>query len=85
MYSAGRGGAQDYAKAREWWEKAAAQGNADAQYNLGVVYENGKGVTKDLFKAREWYEQVAAQRENAENAEVVRKARQALEKMRHGC
>jgi hypothetical protein len=82
MYRDGQGVAQDSAKAREWLEKAAAQGDAKAQYNLGLMYYHGQGVAKDLFKAREWYEQVAAQRENAENAEVVRKARQILEQIR---
>ena len=38
MHEDGRGGlAVDEAKAREWWQKAAAQGHADAQYHLGVM------------------------------------------------
>ena len=82
MYYDGQGVAQDYAKAREWFEKAAAQGEAWAQYNLGLMYEYGQGVAKDLLKAREWLEKVAAQTENAENTEVVRKARQILEQIR---
>ena len=52
---------QDYAKARQWYEKAAAQGYAEAQYNLGVMYNNGKGVRQDYVKARKWYEKAAAQ------------------------
>ena len=85
MYYEGRGVAQQsYANAREWWEKAAVQGYAKAQYNLGSMYEDGKGVAKDLFKAREWYEKAASQIEDVENAEAVRRARQALEKMRQG-
>ena len=28
-------------------KKAAQQGDADAQYNLGVMYHNGDGVEKD--------------------------------------
>ena len=32
----------------------AEQGNADAQYNLGVMYANGEGVLKDLSKAKYW-------------------------------
>ena len=46
-------------KAREWWELAAAQGNARAQGNLGVLY--GQGVDQGITKAREWYELAAAQ------------------------
>ena len=52
---------KDEKKAVEWYEKAAAQGNAGAQYNLGVSYYNGQGVGKDEKKAVEWYEKAAAQ------------------------
>ena len=48
-------------KATEWWQKAANQGNADAQGGLGWCYATGEGVTKDLAKAKEWYEKAAAQ------------------------
>ena len=43
LYENGRGVAQDYAKAREWYEKAAAKDNAYAMRNLGLLYENGRG------------------------------------------
>ena len=46
--------------ARNWYEKAAAQGNTGAQYNLGVLYDEGKGVTQDYGQARAWYEKAAA-------------------------
>lgn len=39
----------------------AAQGNADAQYNLGTLYEKGQSVPQDYATARRWYEQAAAQ------------------------
>lgn len=39
----------------------AAQGDADAQYNLGVLYEQGRGGPQDDAKARQWYEKAAAQ------------------------
>ena len=35
LYEHGRGVAQDYDKAREWFEKAAATGDADAKAWLG--------------------------------------------------
>ena len=38
---------QDYAKAREWYEKAAEQGNAQAQLNLGAMSFKGQGVRQD--------------------------------------
>ncbi|MGO8839442.1 MAG: tetratricopeptide repeat protein [Limisphaerales bacterium] len=40
----GRGLAQNYAEAAEWFLKAAAQGHALAQFNAGVCYWNGHGV-----------------------------------------
>jgi TPR repeat protein len=58
-YHNGEGVAQDYAKAREWYEKAADKGNADAMTNLGWLYHNGEGVAQDLAKARELYEKAA--------------------------
>jgi hypothetical protein len=60
LYANGQGVAQDYAKAREWYEKAATKGDADAMTNLGLLYANGQGVTQDYAKAREWYEEAAA-------------------------
>ena len=34
-------------------EKLAAQGNAVAQFNLGVLYDTGDGVKQNYVKARE--------------------------------
>lgn len=39
----------------------AEQGNAQAQCNLALMYENGRGVTKDYAKAVEWYTKAAEQ------------------------
>ena len=36
---------QDFAEALKWYQEAAAAGNAGAEYNLGVMYEQGDGVT----------------------------------------
>ncbi len=38
---------QDYAETVKWYRKAAAQGQADAQNNLGFMYGNGQGVPQD--------------------------------------
>ncbi len=40
-YSTGQGMPKDYAKALEWYRKAAAQGHARAQYNLGGPMPTG--------------------------------------------
>ena len=41
--------------------KLAEQGNAEAQYKVGEMYESGKGPGKDLNAAREWYDKAAKQ------------------------
>ena len=48
MYCYGEGMEKDFAKGAEWLTKAALQGNAPAQYNLGRMYQWGKGVKKRL-------------------------------------
>jgi uncharacterized protein len=51
----------DYATALREWQPLAEQGDALAQYNLGLLYDNGRGVQKDYAQARQWYEKAAAQ------------------------
>jgi TPR repeat protein len=52
---------QNFAEALKWYRRAAAKGNASAQFNLGIMYANGEGVPKDEAKAVEWYQKSAAQ------------------------
>ncbi len=54
-------GGLNYAGAAEWWRKGAEQGDADAQYNLGVMYSNGEGVPQDDAEAVKWYRNAAEQ------------------------
>ena len=54
MYANGEGVIKDYEKAVEWFKKAAQQGYALAQFNLGVMYAKGDGVTQDMKKALQW-------------------------------
>ena len=61
MYSTGRGVAQDYAEAMKWYRKAADQGEAHAQTNLGYMYAQGHGVSKDDAEAVLWYRKAAEQ------------------------
>lgn len=44
----------NYAKALKIIRPLAARGNADAQSNLGVMYEQGKGVRQDFVRAHMW-------------------------------
>ena len=55
MYDKGEGVRQDYLKARQWYEKAANQGYAQAQFNLGVIYYHGKGVRQNIATAKELF------------------------------
>ena len=55
VYEKGLGTAPDYARAAEWYRKAAAQGFTRAQVNLGYLYEQGLGVPKDRSLAVNWY------------------------------
>ena len=42
-------------------QRAAEQGDAEAQSNLGFMYVKGQGVPKDEAKAVHWYEKAAEQ------------------------
>src|SRR5438445_688560 len=39
----------------------AEQGNVDAQFDLGFMYQNGDGVPKDSAQAVQWYRRAAEQ------------------------
>ena len=51
----------DYATAIKEWKPLAEQGDAAAQFNVGVMHERGKGVLKDNSEAAKWYELSAEQ------------------------
>lgn len=62
LHSAGEYSAnQDYAEAVKLWSKAAEQGNAEAQRELGRCYCIGNGVAQDYAKACKWYRKAAEQ------------------------
>ncbi|MCY1306228.1 Sel1-repeat-containing protein YbeT [compost metagenome] len=63
----------DAPAAVRWFRKAAEQGNADAQFFLGIAYARGDGVEQDLSAAAEWYAKAAAQ--------GMRKAQELLAKL----
>ncbi|MCK9357724.1 MAG: hypothetical protein M0R22_11375 [Dehalococcoidia bacterium] len=44
-----------------WYRRAADQGDAEAQFNLGVCYDTGQGVAMDRAKAMWWYRLAADQ------------------------
>ena len=51
----------DYAIALQSYRKAADQGDARAQNNLGAMYENGQGVPQSYTEAIRWYRLAADQ------------------------
>jgi TPR repeat protein len=61
MYDDGNGVAKNDVEAVKWFTKAAEQGFARAQNNLGARYENGLGVPKDYIQAAKWYILATAQ------------------------
>ena len=51
----------DYATAIKEWTPIAEQGDAAAQFNLGVIYDNGYGVEQSYKTAAKWYTLAAEQ------------------------
>ena len=47
------------AKAIDWYNKVANQGNAEAQYRLGKMYLEGRGIRQDDKQAAHWFEKSA--------------------------
>ncbi len=51
----------DYATALREFRPLAEQGDAVAQYNLGIMYSKGQGVAQDYAEAVKWYRKAADQ------------------------
>ncbi len=47
MFHDGDGVEQDFAKALEWYQKAASAGNRQAMFNLGLMYLNAEGTEEN--------------------------------------
>ena len=56
IHERGLGVPQDYNKARDWYLKALANGDVDANAHLGWMYEHGWGVEKDYARAADFYQ-----------------------------
>ena len=52
---------EDHETAYKLFLPLAEQGNADAQSNLGLMYESGRGVPQDYKEAIKWYRLAADQ------------------------
>lgn len=53
----------DYAKAAQELQYLAEEGDARAQYDLGLLYDTGRGVPQSNEKALQWYQKAAEQGE----------------------
>ena len=53
--------ARDSHQAYIWFRTAAEQGNAYAQFNLGLMYKKGEGVSHDDARAFIWLRLAALQ------------------------
>jgi len=51
---ASEGSAPDYLQAAQWYQKAADQSHALAQFNLGVMYDRGQGILRDPVQSMMW-------------------------------
>ena len=51
----------DYKTALAEWTPLAEQGDADAQFNLGIMYAYGQGVSENHTTAVKWYTKAADQ------------------------
>jgi S1-C subfamily serine protease len=62
MYDMGIGAPKNYTESGKWYAKAAAQGVAEAQFQLGVrYYEHGKQAKDNYVKAFSWFYKAALQ------------------------
>ena len=61
MYVAGNGIEKDYKEAFKWFRRAADQGDAWAQLELGNLYNEGHGVEQDDHEAIKWRLRAAEQ------------------------
>ncbi|HRE33247.1 MAG TPA: tetratricopeptide repeat protein, partial [Candidatus Berkiella sp.] len=52
-------------EAMKWFEKSAAKGHADSQYQLAMAYRVGKGVMKDEKKVIDYFAKAAEQKHSA--------------------
>jgi TPR repeat protein len=52
---------RDYDAALSFWQPLADEGDAEAQYSLGLMHRYGQSVPQDFTKAAKWYRRAAEQ------------------------
>ncbi len=78
LYSAGHGVEKDNVQAAAWWRKAAEQGHAWAQNNLGMRYHWGVGVPQSDSEAYYWFDLSVPRAEQLDSSEDVIRADAAI-------
>ena len=75
MYSKGQGVPQDNNEAVKWYRLSAEQGNAKAQFNLGLKYAKGQGVPQDYMSAHMWWNLSGSNgnKQAVENRDIIEK------------
>ena len=71
--------AKDDSTAVKWSHKAAEQGIANAQCNLGIMYAAGRGVSQDFSEALRWLRKAEAQGDTGA-ADIIQFVQQELRK-----
>ena len=61
MYHQGEGVTKNDVESVKWYRKAADQGDAMAQFNLGSMYANGYGVVQNYVVSHMWLNLARAQ------------------------
>ena len=56
--------AEDKEKNLPWYEKAAGQGGAGAQFRCGWMYYHGEGAAEDRARGKMWLQKAAEQSED---------------------
>src|SRR4030095_10641771 len=78
MYANGRGIGKDDGEAVQWYRKAADQGDATAQTNLGDMYRDGRCVPRDHATALRCFRKAAEQGNPSEKPTMSSTERQEL-------
>jgi len=80
FYHWGKVAAADFTKARQWYERSAKQGSADAMLGLAVIYGAGQGVPQDKAASYRWLVLASSQHLAPEDAARISAARDDLAK-----
>ena len=81
MYDKGEGVPKDDKEAVTWYRRAAEQGDAFAQNNLGFMYEYGEGVLQNYVLAHMWFNiaSLNGHKKSKQNYEIIEKKMSTLQ------